>query len=384
MDIQENEVKETLDSFGYEVEEENEDSSEEWDDEFYKGLESEEDEDVFKDELSREALSRKDKYADALLMSDTEAVKNLYAQTKEYLKIACKNHKFFTMDEIREIMDKFHNGNEMEQKLAKEKMIMSVTRFVVNIAAKHYATYFARFPMDLVQEGLAGATEALDTYNPSRGKFTTWSSRSIIHNMQDFVNSMTHNTTPHYGTNIRKLKEIVNSKNERGIEWTKEDLAIETGISAVTVDMCFRILNRNQNQTSINNDENYLSETLTSNFPTPEEVIFQKDSAMRIVDALQNALTDSEREVVKYMVGFGDETPHSDKEISKFTGIKVQDIRKIRSVSLYKLKKYMILHHDYNGESGTKKPIRKRTVGLIKFEGIGKEHGFVKLGEISS
>lgn len=252
----------------------------------------------------------------------------------------CKLHNYpdMTPEEIQTALEK---GEQ-----AGEKIANALYPFVVFLAHHYYGTYFKKFGSDMIQEGYAGVFESITTYDPSKGKPTTWCSRTIIHNLRDFVDSTVHNTTPHYQTYIQKIKRFVAHRESAGIPWTMDDLAIELGTSPATLLACITIDRRNMLRVStdqcIGGTNTKYGETISHNDNDPEKECIEMMQKEKINQDMSKCLTRQEYQVIWYKYGFdGTNEERSNAEVEKLTGIAKQDIRTVLNTATFKLRRYM-------------------------------------------
>ncbi len=290
--------------------------------------------------------------------NDAEAVMRLYQEACATPDL--KGHK------LVEMMEKYHSDDPEMVREAKYLLCMSVTKMCINICYTRYRTFYQKNPMDLVMSGCNGIMQSLETYNPSKGQLTTWSRNYIIHEIQSFINS--HNEmTSHYMSHLKTIKAVIDGKNKRGVNWTVEDIAIETGISAVTISECLTRMNIAATKQSLNDDNNNIAETLSANTKTPEQECVENDTMRQIRDAVDIALTsDAEKRVVKLAYGFYDGEPRTDKQISQILRISELDVRKIKSLALNRIGKYMMSSPKYTGDvKRKKKQVNQHPISFI-------------------
>lgn len=82
--------------------------------------------------------------------------------------------RYGTIDgnKMREYIIAYHNGTQKEKKIAKERLVGSLQRFVLSIANKFS---FGNNLMDIIGEGNIGLMKAIETYDMnSEVKFTTY------------------------------------------------------------------------------------------------------------------------------------------------------------------------------------------------------------------
>ena len=336
------------------------------DEDLIRGLESEND-DLPDDENNNQFSNI---YA-RVIQDDKDAIRSLCETAKCYQQMYCANGKNYTKDELVTLMKAYRGADGVAKKQAGEKLVMSVARFVVRIAMQKYPTYFPKHGLDLIQEGLTGVVLSLQNYNPDKGYLTTWSSRAILHNMQQYVSGIAHNTTPHYGTNIREIQSFTNRKEQQGlkkdVDWYDTDIYINTGISLVTIQECEKIIKRNKNASSINNEEDYIGETVAGTMQTPEEAATEKYTQDKIEWAINELLTKQEQQVIRLSYGYEPCGVCSDAEISRRTEIPLQDIRKIKNLGQEKLRRFMCRDASFNEERTSRsKHIMKRGLQTIE------------------
>ena len=128
---------------------------------------------------------------DGLITSGLSSIRWLLHEAQKSRMTFCKNGKFYTQEEMETLVKRYKAGDGM----ATQEMLMSVYPFIVFIATRTFNTYFQKHPDDLMQEGVKGALRSFSNYDPKRGKLTTWASRSIIHDMQEYIQKNIHHTS---------------------------------------------------------------------------------------------------------------------------------------------------------------------------------------------
>lgn len=245
---------------------------------------------------------------------------------------------------VPEVTDNPETAQEKKdrQERAGEKIANAMLPFIIYLAHRFYATYFRRYGDDMIQEGYLGVMESIRTYDPERGKPTTWCSKSIIHNIREFVSHNVHNTTSHYRTHIHEIKKMVEDRQEANEDISLADIQIEQNISPTTVDACILIDKRNATKMSIDqsiSDDNKVSvsDTIASNIPDPETAYIHQYEIDNIYNAMKTCLTEQEFVVTTLHYGLDDGKTKSFAEISKIAGIPKQYLRSILNSSLTKL-----------------------------------------------
>ena len=117
--------------------------------------------------------------------------KELAIYTQEYDK-ALKNYEI----------------GKMMMNNAKEQMIDKLQQFIYYVIERRFNT-FKKYSKDLFQEGVIGILKGIDSYNPQKGKPTTYFYIYILHEMTEFINENINKTTSHYAANIVKVKKAI-------------------------------------------------------------------------------------------------------------------------------------------------------------------------------
>lgn len=300
------------------------------------------DDDPFSDENLHE-------YNESIMAeTDMDSIRALSERAKYYRKKYCRDHKNYSKEEINELLSDFKSNDEQKKEIAKDKLVMSVTNMIINIARTKFHNYYkdGNF-MDIYMQGVIGVMESLNRYDGST-QFTTWCYQNIIHYIQLYVSSELCHTSTHYGSHIHKINSAISEKKARGVEYTADDLRIENDIPLKTLSECFKVMKRNALSESFDSDTGILAETVSSGMDTPEQAMVKKEQIESIYTAMKT-LTNQEFAVVALTVGFcEDEEPKSEKDISGITNIPVQYIRGLKSSGLYKIAQYMKSHSDFD------------------------------------
>lgn len=128
--------------------------------------------------------------------------------------------------------------------LAREKMILHNTRWVINIA-KHFRDRGVEFP-DLIQFGNEGLIKAVDTFNYRLGnRFSTvasiWIKQSIFRGIGETSRTIRVSENTH--VRLNRLNRIKNEfLGELGREPTSEELAVEMKLSLKVIKSLEKIL----------------------------------------------------------------------------------------------------------------------------------------------
>lgn len=187
--------------------------------------------------------------------------------------------------------------------------------YILSIIKKRYRTYMPLHLGDMMQQGYIAIIRDADKYNPEKGAPTTFFQTRINHEIQGYINGL-HGSTPHYTSAIKKIRECVARKKAKGIQFTLQDICIETDLSMTTVMHCVHI--KETRQVSLESTE--IIDTLQSAYRTPEEIAMAKEDiafARRLLD--ETDLTNQERICIclRYGVGMEDDRNRSYVEIKE-------------------------------------------------------------------
>lgn len=304
---------------------------------------------------------------DGLVTSGLSSIRWILHEAQKSRMTFCKNGKCYTQEEMESLVKRYKSGDPT----ATQEMLMSVYPFIVSIATRMFNTYFQKHPEDLVQEGVKGALRSFENYDPARGKLTTWTSRSIIHDMQEYIQKNIHHTSTHYGSNMKIINDNINSKAKNDIKATVDDICIETGMSPVTVKSCMEIMSRNSKSVSMNDPDNFAGDTIASKILTPEQKILQDDRNATLYKAIRETLNKTETIIIIKSAGLLDEDACSDATIAKELGMADAKVREIKNFAQEKLRKYLMTHQGYRPSGRPEKEVHQEMVP-IDFTGKSK------------
>ena len=237
---------------------------------------------------------------------------------------------------------------EENDPLAREQLVRSNLRLVVNIAKKYGGRGMSLG--DLIEEGNLGLIKAVDYFDPNRGtRFSTYAAwwikqsikRSLLENIQPvhvptymvaLINQWRHAASEVEGQVGRKL--------------TLEEMADLMHLPVRKARVIHRIVevlgNSGESFGSDEQDDTVaLESTLEdSNAGRPEDSLVQDEEKAEAVRLLE-VLDPREAEVLRLHYGIGEKRPLSLKEIGKKMGLTRERIRQIRRDALTSLYEYM-------------------------------------------
>lgn len=226
---------------------------------------------------------------------------------------------------------------------ARERLMKSNLRLVVNIAKKYYQKTKQLSFLDLIQEGNTGLAKAVDRFDYKRGfKFSTyatwWIRQAITRAMADHARTV--RLPVHIIEELYRLNKIRKSLNQQlGRDPAPEELAAESGLPLRKVQ---RLLKLTQDavslETPIGEGDTVLGELIRDEGQQSTE----KEAASEIFkDKLRQAIADlpeREQEIIMLRYGLKDNIMHTLEEVGKIFGITRERVRQLEIKALNRLK----------------------------------------------
>lgn len=232
--------------------------------------------------------------------------------------------------------------------LAREQLVRSNLRLVVNIAKKYGGRGMALG--DLIEEGNLGLIKAVDYFDPDRGtRFSTYAAWWI---KQSIKRALLENVQPvHVPTYMVTLisqwrHTAAEVEGRLGRKLSLEEMADLMHLPVRKAKVIHRIVDVLGNSgESFGQDDQEDSQALEStledhNAGRPEDGLVEdeeKAKAVRLLDELEFR----EAEVLRLHYGIGEKRPQSLKEIGKHMGLTRERIRQIRRDALTSLYEFM-------------------------------------------
>ncbi|MGE5279847.1 MAG: RNA polymerase sigma factor RpoD/SigA [Deltaproteobacteria bacterium] len=263
-------------------------------------------------------------------------MENIKAYIKEVRKIP-----LLTAEQEVELSHKALKGN----KKARDKMIRSNLRLVINIAKRYM--HLGIPLMDLIEEGNVGLMKAVERFNPKKGfRFSTygawWIKQSITRSIFD------QSRTVRIPVYVNELLSKYKKTNERLMGRLKR-MPTDTEVAKamkVAVDKITRIrgyIARNASLDSPINEEggNEIIDLIEDkNSAAPDEqmdVVLVKER----LTGVMSAVSEREQKILRLRFGVPNGKQHTLAEVAKKLRISRERVRQIEENTLKKLKKVL-------------------------------------------
>lgn len=254
--------------------------------------------------------------------------------------------RYGTIDGVKahEYLKKYKNGTPSEKKIAKERLVGGLQRFVLSIANK-YAT--AENLMDVISEGNVGLMRAIEEYDmDSEVKFTTYATPWIRKYIMRYITVDEPIVAPNNAiklvTYVPKIRQEFWNKNLRQPtnEEVQEILSEKYHLNFANKDDLseFQSVSIDEKYDEYEDGQEfmecsaYTSRTATCN----TDSFAKKDDAKAIVSRVLSTLNDRDAYIVKCIYGIDCQSKSMD-DVAAEVGISHERVRQIAVNSVKKL-----------------------------------------------
>ncbi len=254
------------------------------------------------------------------------------------------NIPVLSAEEEKETARIAREGTEKESLKAKQKLVRSNLKLVVNIARK--TVQVSKLPMvDLIQEGNLGLMVAIEKFDYKLGyRFSTYAAWWIKQAIFKAISEQSHcvKIPVYIQETLSKFSKVKASLEQKyNTQVKNEDVAKEMNISADKIDTFLGAFN-----SSISMDAQYeLSSgsevTLSEILEDPKATVYadiEYENLKRDIEYVVSLLKDREQAVVRMRFGLGEWSKKTLEEIGKIYGVTKECIRQTENRALRKLR----------------------------------------------
>lgn len=247
------------------------------------------------------------------------------------------NDAYPSEEKIKSIMAAYHSGDDTQRNAAQVEMIKVLSSYLIHLINTRYVNYAPNYMEDLLQEGYQGILIGMRSYDPEKGRPTTWFSRYINHEIQAYINTQINHTTSHYNAAMRIISEFIKKKENDRIPYTIRDIYLETGVPVKTIEKCLRIKQISHISYEV------CCQKFPSEFGNPEDYIMtlSDKEAMRDYICKPGILSREESNCIILRYGLDGQGCRSLIDIENITSIPKYKAGKLIENALRKLSKVM-------------------------------------------
>ena len=283
---------------------------------------------------------------------------------KLYLK-DIRDLPLLTAEEEKELAYKIKKGN----KKARQKMIKSNLRLVINIAKKY--SYLGVPMLDLIEEGNLGLMKAVTKYDPDRGyRFSTYAAWWI----KQFITRAVANQgktvrIPVYVMEMlmryHKIKKHLTQKLKKSPQIS--DIAKRMKLPVARVKQLDYMAS---NIASLNAPIGESGDSEFMDLIEDDKIVNSVDNLSNYllherIEGLLNKMTDREKKILRLRFGLDDDTAHTLRDTAKHFGITRERVRQIEVACMAKLRK-MMEDQEKEAENKMFKKTRKKKIDQTK------------------
>lgn len=216
------------------------------------------------------------------------------------------------MDRVYEM---YHSGNPALKEKATEIAYRQYTKYIYSLARQFYGSFMKLHGEDFFSAGTIGLLEALDSFDPAKGAFTTCCKPLILSEMSALAANVSNAGTQHYSNIHKKVNRAIDDLKKNGIEPTVTQISYHTGLKREAVASALEVINRiNFVYIDDGSCNNYVSDA----YDDPERIMLEKERSEELHRAMAEDLDDELRVVVQMKFGLG---PYDDTDGMKYPAI---------------------------------------------------------------
>ena len=258
-----------------------------------------------------------------------------------------KNVSLLSQEEICRYMDTIRHGTPAEADHAKEELILKNEPLIKYIIRTVYASFASMYWADLISHGYLGILTALKEYDPEKSQFSTYVVPYIKHELTECISQMAHNTSPHYTTMIKKIKQATAKLAQYGInDPTPEDIMHECNLGFGAIATVRQIIAANKAM-SIDNES--VGELAAEEYTSPEEMAEKSELQRLFYEALCD-LPELERSILEADLEAYGQKPLTESQLAKRLHITVSDVHRYRAIAYRTLRANPHLRSYYQQE----------------------------------
>lgn len=218
-----------------------------------------------------------------------------------------------TQEKLEKIYRMIHSSDPETRQDGKTLLLGCTSSYILSVIKKRYRTYMPLYLADMMQQGYFAVIKDAVDFDPTKGSLTTFYAMRIDHSIQNFLNGL-HGSTPHYTSANKKIREFIKRRNEKGLDYSMQDVCIETDLPMTTVLQCMKI-----NATKkVSLDTTEILDTLQNVMRTPEEVAIANEEIAYVRRLIEETDLSNKEKIcicVRYGVGMDDDRMHSYGEV---------------------------------------------------------------------
>ena len=263
-----------------------------------------------------------------------------------YMQQVNKNSTLLTKEEEYDTAISVHEGD----KKARQRMIQSNLRLVINIAKRYQHTSLSL--VDIIQEGNTGLIHAVEKFDATKGfRFSTYAVWWIKNNIERFImnQSRTIRVPIHIG---KSYKRILKNARENSLDLKcNQDLQkiaanLEIQFEDVVSVLAYYFTEASLDKTiqTQNDSSTALVDLIEdSSICKPNDEIEKTDTSSYLIEVLSH-LCDRDREIIELRFGLGREEPQTLHAIGERLFMSRERVRQIITASLQKIKPELLVN----------------------------------------